>query len=114
MVRDQIMPSRGESPFDDDTRMGGTKDLPAVAPRRKPRLDSPANQARLSKLREWLEQENRRQSANRYQMAIDARRLTGCWERNAEQGLTIRCCRDARRKPIWRRSRPSSSSTSRT
>ena len=72
MVRDQIMPSRGESPFDDETRMGGTKDLPAVAPRRKPRLDSPANQARLSKLREWLEQENRRQSANRYQMAIDA------------------------------------------
>jgi hypothetical protein len=72
MVRDEITPSRGESPFDNPSRMGGTKDLPEAPASKKSRLDSTENQSRLSRLREWLEQEQRRQAANRYQMAIDA------------------------------------------
>jgi len=72
MVRDEISPSRGESPFDDPARMGGTKPKPEAPARKKSKLDSPAMEAKLSRLREWLEQEQRRQAANRYQMAIDA------------------------------------------
>lgn len=71
MDKADLLPSRAESPFDDDTRLGGTRKRPPAAPRPS-RLDSPEYHQRLTKLREWLDQEQRRQAANRYQMAIDA------------------------------------------
>jgi len=72
MIRDDgISTSVGSSPFDDPTRQGGVAPTPPPARPRKSPLDSPANRQRLSRLRDWFEQETQRQAANRYQMALD-------------------------------------------
>ena len=73
MIRDDgISQSVGTSPFDDPTGRGGVVAVPPPVKTRKSDLDSPANRKRLTKLRDWLEQETQRQAANRYQMALDA------------------------------------------
>jgi hypothetical protein len=72
MIRDDgISSSVGTSPFDDPTRQGGVTALPPPVKTKKSKLDSPANRKRLSRLRDWYEQETQRQAANRYQMALD-------------------------------------------
>ena len=66
-----IGPSRASSPLDDPTRMGGvTADSPP--PRRgKSSLDSAASKNLHNRLQTWFQSESDRQSANRYQMALD-------------------------------------------
>jgi hypothetical protein len=62
--------SRASSPFDDPTRMGGVAGEP-LPERPANDLDSGANRALFSKLRDWYDQEWERQAHNRYQMALD-------------------------------------------
>lgn len=91
MMNEQLGPSRAESPFDDPTRLGGSKPTREVAPVQKSKLDSPVNQERLTRLREWLDQEQRRQATNRYQMAIDADYYDGLqWQEDEAQTLLDR------------------------
>jgi len=63
--------SYAASPMDDPDRMGGTVDAPEEQEAPEHELDSPKNETLLQKIRNWYEQEWKRQAANRYQMALD-------------------------------------------
>ena len=74
MIReDGMTASVGSSPWDDPTRFGGVAPVPESERGKAKRnnLDSLANRRRLSRLKDWCEQEQQRQAANRYQMALD-------------------------------------------
>lgn len=82
---------RASSPFDDPSRMGGVSNVSSEAPPAAHRLDSAAMINRFHKLQEWYDQEMRRQSANRYQQALDCDYYDGLqWTEEDAQALLDR------------------------
>lgn len=68
---DGVLESVATSDMDDDYRYGGVSDESGAEEKPPHPLDAPKKQRLLSRMREWFDQEWRRQAFNRFQMAMD-------------------------------------------